>query len=202
MGRLVEGRWSNEWYDTSRTGGHFVRAESPFRNWVTVDGAPGPTGKGGFKLSLRGYLPDEDFTVLTRESGGRRINAFAADTSVVLRKPLGEVPHEGGLRLKRSTKSFELLRDWIAEGAHDDPGGPQPVKLEIVPGDRVLNAPAKSQQLAVLLTLSDGSKRDVTPICYYDSSSPDIAEVDAYVREVMQAGIDELAAKRRFPVLG
>jgi len=138
-----------------------------------------PTGKGGFKLSLRGYLPDQDFTTLTRESGGRRINTFAADTSVALRKPLGEVPHEGGLKLKRGTKSLEFLRDWIAEGAHDDPGGPQPVKLEIVPGDRVLNAPAKSQQLAVLLTLSDGSKRDVTPICYYDSSSPDIAEVDA-----------------------
>ena len=138
-----------------------------------------PTGKGGFKLSLRGYLPDQDFTTLSRESGGRRINTFAADTSVVLRKPLGEVPHEGGLRLKRTSKSFEFLRDWIAEGAHDDPGGPEPVKLEIIPGDRVLNAPASTQQLAVILTLSDGSKRDVTPICYYDSSSPDIAEVDA-----------------------
>lgn len=55
MGRLVEGRWSNEWYDTSRTGGHFVRAESPFRNWVTVDGAPGPTGKGGFKAEPGRY---------------------------------------------------------------------------------------------------------------------------------------------------
>jgi 1-acyl-sn-glycerol-3-phosphate acyltransferase len=32
--------------------------------------------------------------------------------------------------------------------------------------------------------------------------NPDIAEVDAYVREVMQAGLDELAAARRFPVLG
>ncbi|MDR3619291.1 MAG: DUF1549 domain-containing protein [Paludisphaera borealis] len=145
-----------------------------------------PTGKGGFKLSLRGYLPDQDFTTLTRESGGRRINTFAADTSVTLRKPLGEVPHEGGLRLKRTSKSFEFLRDWIAEGAHDDPGGVQPVKLEIVPSDRVLNAPAKSQQLAVLLTLSDGSQRDVTPICYYDSSSPDIAEVDADARVVFK----------------
>jgi putative glutathione S-transferase len=52
---LVEGRWSNEWYDTSKTGGHFVRAESPFRNWVTVDGAPGPTGKGGFKAEPGRY---------------------------------------------------------------------------------------------------------------------------------------------------
>ena len=38
-----------------------------------------PTGKGGFKLSLRGYLPDQDYFTLTREAGGRRINTFAAD---------------------------------------------------------------------------------------------------------------------------
>ena len=38
-----------------------------------------PTGKGGFKLSLRGYLPDQDYLTLSREAGGRRINPFAAD---------------------------------------------------------------------------------------------------------------------------
>src|SRR5208282_3267139 len=64
------------------------------------------------------------------------------------------------------------------------PAVPAPVKLEIVPESRVLNAPAKSQQLVVLLHLADGSIRDVTPICYYDTSSPEISEVDrdAYVR--------------------
>jgi len=138
-----------------------------------------PTGKGGLKLSLRGYLPDEDFVVLTRESGGRRINTFDADASVILRKPLGEAPHEGGIRLKRESKSFELLHDWIAEGGHDDPNAVEPVKLEIVPGARVLNAPARTQQVVVMLTMADGTRRDVTSICYYDSSSPDVAEVDA-----------------------
>jgi len=137
-----------------------------------------PTGKGGFKLSLRGYLPDEDMIVLTRESGGRRINTMAADESLILHKALGEVPHEGGIRFTRHSKSLEYIHDWIAEGAHDDPDAPEAVKLEIVPGDRVLNAPAKTQQVAVLLTLADGTQRDVTPICYYSSSSPDIAEVD------------------------
>lgn len=137
-----------------------------------------PTGKGGFKLSLRGYLPDEDMIVLTRESGGRRINTLAADDSLIVRKPLGEAPHEGGIRFTRHSKSLEYIRDWIAEGAHDDPSAPEAVKLEILPGDRVLNAPAKTQQVVVQLTLADGTQRDVTQICYYDSSSPDIAEVD------------------------
>jgi putative glutathione S-transferase len=48
MGLLVEGVWQDRWYDTGSTGGRFVRAESHFRNWVTADGAPGPTGDGGF----------------------------------------------------------------------------------------------------------------------------------------------------------
>jgi hypothetical protein len=138
-----------------------------------------PTGKGGFRLSLRGYLPDQDFLILSRETGGRRINLIDASSSLLLRKPLGELPHEGGIRLYRNTKSLEFLHDWIREGAKDDPSASAPAMLEILPGSRVLNAPAKTQQLVVLLHLADGSTRDVTPICYYDSSSPDIAEVDA-----------------------
>jgi hypothetical protein len=138
-----------------------------------------PTGKGGFKLSLRGYLPDQDFFVLSREAGGRRINPLAADTSMILRKPLGEIPHEGGLRLTRHGKAFEFLHDWVAEGAKDDPQAPAAVKLEILPGARVLNAPAKSQQTLTLVHYADGTVRDVTPVCYYNSSNPEIAEVDA-----------------------
>jgi glutathionyl-hydroquinone reductase len=48
MGLLVKGEWRDEWYDTESTGGEFVRQDAAFRNWVTEDGAPGPTGEGGF----------------------------------------------------------------------------------------------------------------------------------------------------------
>ncbi len=143
-----------------------------------------PTGKGGFRLSLRGYLPDQDFAVLSREAGGRRINRLAADTSLILRKPLGQVPHEGGLRLIASSKSYEYIHDWIQEGASDDPDAPAVGGLEILPESRVLNAPARTQQLVVRVHGPDKTMRDVTPICYYNSSNPEIAEVDAdgYVR--------------------
>ncbi len=67
----------------------------------------------------------------------------------------------------------------MTEGAKDDPAAPAAVKLEILPGARVLNAPAKSQQVAVVAHYADGSSRDVTPTCYYNSSNPEIAEVDA-----------------------
>lgn len=55
MGRLIDGEWKNEWYDTKSTGGAFKRDTSRFRNWVTADGAPGPSGEGGFKAESGRY---------------------------------------------------------------------------------------------------------------------------------------------------
>ncbi len=55
MGLLVKGKWRDEWYDTESTGGEFVRQDSAFRNWVTTDGSPGPSGAGGFKAEAGRY---------------------------------------------------------------------------------------------------------------------------------------------------
>jgi putative glutathione S-transferase len=55
MGMLVDGHWVDKWYDTKSTGGAFKRSEAQFRNWVTVDGAPGPSGEGGFKAESGRY---------------------------------------------------------------------------------------------------------------------------------------------------
>lgn len=55
MGLLVDGVWRDQWYDTASTGGRFERKASSFRNWVTADGAPGPSGEGGFKAEPRRY---------------------------------------------------------------------------------------------------------------------------------------------------
>jgi putative glutathione S-transferase len=55
MGLLIDGIWRDQWYDTKSTGGRFVRQESAFRNWVTPDGRPGPTGEGGFRAEPGRY---------------------------------------------------------------------------------------------------------------------------------------------------
>lgn len=55
MGLLIDGRWTDQWYDTSATGGAFERSEASFRNWVTEDGAPGSSGEGGFKAESGRY---------------------------------------------------------------------------------------------------------------------------------------------------
>jgi putative glutathione S-transferase len=55
VGQLVAGKWSTRTEDQTRTGGHFVRTDTSFRNWVTADGSPGPTGSGGFKAEPGRY---------------------------------------------------------------------------------------------------------------------------------------------------
>ncbi|MFN3970290.1 MAG: glutathione S-transferase family protein [Gemmobacter sp.] len=55
MGQLVEGVWHDAWYDTKATGGAFERTKATFRNWITPDGAPGPTGTGGFAAESGRY---------------------------------------------------------------------------------------------------------------------------------------------------
>jgi glutathionyl-hydroquinone reductase len=55
MGLLVDGKWQDVWYDTKGSQGRFVRSESQFRNWITPDGAPGPSGRGGFRAEPDRY---------------------------------------------------------------------------------------------------------------------------------------------------
>ena len=55
MGLLVDGVWHDQWYDTANSGGRFERSAAQFRNWVTADGSPGPSGQGGFKAEPGRY---------------------------------------------------------------------------------------------------------------------------------------------------
>lgn len=55
MGLLVDGKWHDQWYDTKKSAGRFVRSDAQFRNWVTADGRAGPSGAGGFKAEAGRY---------------------------------------------------------------------------------------------------------------------------------------------------
>ena len=55
MGLLVDGQWVDQWYDTKKTGGRFVRTQTQFRNWITADGSAGPTGQAGYKAEANRY---------------------------------------------------------------------------------------------------------------------------------------------------
>ena len=55
MGILIDGVWTDQWYDTKSTGGKFKRSEAKFRNWVTADGSAGSSGVSGFKAESGRY---------------------------------------------------------------------------------------------------------------------------------------------------
>jgi hypothetical protein len=137
-----------------------------------------PSGKNGFKLSLRGYDPPADHLQLTRDVFGRRTDSLDAEAALIYLKALGRVPHEGGQRYQASSIPARTMKAWLGEGRHDDPTGAATLKsVRIVPGSRVANAPSRFQQLSIMATYSDGSERDVTRLTVFSSSDPAVAEV-------------------------
>ncbi len=138
-----------------------------------------PHGKGGFSLSLFGYDPRVDRISLTRDGFNRRLNMIEPADSLLLKKPLLELSHGGGRRLKRSEPAYGILKAWIAQGADVSLPAVECDRIEVYPKtERVLHAPNLSQQLSVLAHYSDGTTRDVTGLVTYDSSAPSVAKVD------------------------
>jgi hypothetical protein len=140
-----------------------------------------PSGRGGFKLSLRGYLPATDYLELTHSAFGRRTNQFNPDASLIMKKGMGIVSHEGGPRLLSANKvPQEMIRTWLKEGLRNDATDlPALEKIEVFPATRVQLAPARRQQLAVLAHYSDGRVRDVTRLTSFSSSDEGTASVDS-----------------------
>lgn len=137
-----------------------------------------PSGKNGFRLSLRGFDPPQDYNQLTRDVWGRRTDKQDPFASLLVQKALGRVPHEGGARFGADTVAAEAITGWIGQGMPDDPKElPAVKKAEVLPGPRVLKAPARWQQLAVVAHLADNTSRDVTRLTVFTSSDPAIAEV-------------------------
>ncbi len=73
-------------------------------------------GKGGLKLSLRGDDAAFDFKTLVRDQSGRRVDVGQAEESLLLKKALGIVPHEGGKRFGTQSREYQILKDWIVAG--------------------------------------------------------------------------------------
>lgn len=149
-----------------------------------------PSGKNGFRLSLRGYDPPADYLQLTRDVLGRRTDRLDPTGSLILQKALARVPHEGGQRFQPNSVPARVFRGWLAEGLRDDPPTlPALQGIAVLPGSRVLKDPARWQQLAVLARFADGSTRDVTRLTVFSSSDTAVADVNpAGLVEFRQTG--------------
>jgi hypothetical protein len=129
-------------------------------------------GKAGFKLSLRGEDAAFDLAALTRDMFARRVNPNDPDQSLVLLKTTTQLAHEGGLRFRKDSPEYDILRRWIAEGALDDgDAAPALQRVEVSPVEKILVEPVKEVQLRVKAFFSDGSPRDVTTLAVYDPAS-------------------------------
>jgi hypothetical protein len=154
-------------------------------------------GKNGFKLSLRGADPANDYQSLTDEFLERRINRHNPPVSLLLTKPLGDVPHEGGVRFPRDGLLHQTLLGWVREGARSDLDDPvKLVSLDIAP-KKVVLAAGMQHPLQLLARYSDGSVRDVTRLGIYTVNTERVAGVeDAGLVTARELG--ETAVSARF----
>jgi len=136
-------------------------------------------GKGGFRLSLRGYDPMADFMAITREARGRRIEMGNPGQSLLLAKPTGALPHKGGLKLKSDSRDYRVMAEWITNGAktptEEDPALQ---KISVLPKNTLL-APGDGSRVLVHAHYNDGRVVDVTHWAQFTATDEAVATVDA-----------------------
>jgi hypothetical protein len=135
-------------------------------------------GKGGFRLSLRGYDSQTDHFHITRQDRGRRIELAQPLESLLLAKPSGALPHQGGLRLVPGSHYYRVLSEWIGSGAAGPrPEDPKLERIEVFPA-RIQLTPKAKQQFVVRGHYSNGRVEDVTHWCKFSSTDEAVATVD------------------------
>ena len=137
-------------------------------------------GRGGFKLSLFGFDSAFDHTQIVQSNEGRRVVLSDAERSILLAKPALVMEHGGGEKLKRNSRAYNTIRQWLEDGAPapNAKTDPEVTKLEIFPAHRIMT-PGEEQQLSVTATWSDGRREDVTSTAQFDALNDAVAAVSA-----------------------
>ena len=149
-------------------------------------------GQGGFKLSINGSYPHNDykwivegghFEVLTAESGEHkepRINLKAPEQSLLLMKATEQTSHGGGQRFDVDSPEYTKILQWIRDGAPYGSDEQTEIvridKLEVYPKHAALDLNT-TQQILVTAHLSNGQQEDVTGEVVYESTNDTVLEV-------------------------
>src|SRR5262249_29125711 len=124
-----------------------------------------------------GYDPVFDARALTDDLASRRINVASPDDSLMLLKAAGEVPHAGGPVMRVGDRYYQVIREWIAQGARLT-RSPRVTHIEVLPQNPVVQALEDGQQMRVQATYADGTVRDVTREAFIESGNTEIATAD------------------------
>ena len=134
-------------------------------------------GKGGFKLSLFGYAPEQDYPAMARDDRQRRISILQPEKSLLLQKASMAMAHGGGRRFTKDSYEYRIMHTWISEAVTEiDVKEPKVVGMELIPISRRYKK-GDVQQLRIIAEYSDGTKQDVTARAQYDSLIENIATV-------------------------
>ena len=134
-------------------------------------------GQNGFKLSLRGFAPADDFESIVRESLSRRINMVSPADSLLIGKAVGTVPHGGGKRFEVNSPAQQILIDWVLAGAKGPTDeDPAIARIEVEPTQETLSI-HDSRTLKVTAVYENGDRRDVTWLTQFASSDAGILNV-------------------------
>ena len=135
------------------------------------------SGQNGFKLSLLGFYPEDDYEFLVKEARDRRIFPSSPGESLLLTKPIGRSPHGGGKRMEADSYEYRLIARWIEQGMpYGSNLDPVVTGIQCLPEGRVLER-GVSQQITVVATYSDGTTEDVTRMALFEPNDPEMAEV-------------------------
>ncbi|MCY2986080.1 MAG: DUF1553 domain-containing protein [Planctomycetota bacterium] len=136
-------------------------------------------GQNGFRLSLLGFEPKEDFEYMVKDSRGRRVSLADPESSLLLVKATAKVSHGGGARFQESSAEYAVLHDWIRNGArYDVDSAPKLLSLDVQPNRATLK-PGTQQQLKVIAMYSNQSQRDITKTALFETNDNAMAEVTA-----------------------
>jgi len=135
------------------------------------------SGQNGFRLSLLGFQPEDDYEFLAREDRGRRVFPAAPSRSLLLQKATGQTPHGGGKRMEVDSHEYRVLARWISQGLPPSrPDAPVVTAIRCYPSDRIMQRNS-SQQIAVLATYGDGRTEDVTRMALFEPNEAELASV-------------------------
>lgn len=133
------------------------------------------TGQRGFRLSVLGFEPEEDYEAIVKQGKGRRVFPPAPEESMLITKGAAIVPHTGGKHLEPGSEFYQTLVRWIAEGMpYTQPNEPVLKEIAVEPS-RITLKPKTAQQLKVTARYSDGSSRDVTKLALFEANDTAMA---------------------------